>query len=107
MEIEGLGGGKDFKLYPGGGRLWDWNETGTRHAPGIQPGDIKELIDEGAEVIILSRGMELALQVCPETIELLRAKGIEYHVLETRQAVKLYNDLAKTRVVGGVFHSTC
>jgi len=23
MEIEGLGAGKDFKLYPGGGRAWD------------------------------------------------------------------------------------
>ena len=37
MEVEGLGAGKDFKLYPGGGRAWDWAETGTRHSPGIQP----------------------------------------------------------------------
>ena len=33
MEVEGIGAGKDFKLYPGGGREWDWNETGTRHSP--------------------------------------------------------------------------
>ena len=31
MEIEGLGAGKDFKLYPGGGRAWDWAEAGTTH----------------------------------------------------------------------------
>jgi len=31
LEVEGLGAGKDFKLYPGGGRPWDWNETGTWH----------------------------------------------------------------------------
>ena len=37
MEVEGLGAGKDFKLYPGGGREWDWSETGMRHAPGIPP----------------------------------------------------------------------
>jgi hypothetical protein len=30
MTIEGLGVGKDFKLYPGGGREWDWSETGTQ-----------------------------------------------------------------------------
>ena len=30
MDVDGLGTGKDFKLYPGGGRPWDWNETGTR-----------------------------------------------------------------------------
>lgn len=27
MEVEGIGEGKDFKLYPGGGREWDWSET--------------------------------------------------------------------------------
>ena len=37
MEIEDVGTGKDFKLYPGGGRDWDWSETGTRHVPGIDP----------------------------------------------------------------------
>ena len=45
MEVDGLGTGKDFKLYPGGGRAWDWNETGTRHVPGIQPADVAELLD--------------------------------------------------------------
>jgi hypothetical protein len=33
-EVEGLGSGKDFKLYPGGGREWDWRETNTEHSPG-------------------------------------------------------------------------
>src|SRR5688572_31580436 len=33
MTVDGLGEGKDFKLYPGGGRAWDWAETGTRHEP--------------------------------------------------------------------------
>jgi hypothetical protein len=28
---------KDAKLWPGGGREWDWAETGTSHVPGIQP----------------------------------------------------------------------
>jgi len=23
MEVDGIGAGKDFKLYPGGGREWD------------------------------------------------------------------------------------
>ena len=46
MEVEGLTPGKDFKLYPGGGRAWDWNETNTRHTPGIQPADVQELIRE-------------------------------------------------------------
>ena len=107
MEVDGVGSGKDFKLYPGGGRSWDWNETGTRHVPGIQPSDIQELLERGSTVIVLSRGMDLVLQTCPETLELLRQRGIPVHVEETRAAVELYNKLAEDQAVGGLFHSTC
>ena len=48
MEVEGVGSAKDFKLWPGGGRPWDWNETGTRHEPGIQPADVEELLEQEA-----------------------------------------------------------
>jgi hypothetical protein len=65
MKVEGLGVGKDFKLYPGGGRAWDWAETGTRHSPGIQPADIEELIAHAAATIVLSQGMDKRLQVHP------------------------------------------
>jgi hypothetical protein len=107
MEVDGLGTGKDFKLYPGGGRAWDWNETGTRHVPGIQPSDVTELLERESTVIVLSRGMYLALQTCPETLHLLRARGIAVHIEETRAAVALYNQLAQLHNVGGLFHSTC
>lgn len=107
MEVETLGRGKDFKLYPGGGRAWDWNETGTRHVPGIQPADVLELLDRGSQVIVLTRGMQLVLRTCPETLALLRERGIPVHVAETRAAVALYNRLAAGTPVGGLFHSTC
>ena len=95
MEVEGVGRGKDFKLYPGGGRAWDWGETGTRHVPGIQPADVEELLGQGARVVVLSRGMELALQVCPETLELLRDREVAVHVEETRAAVELARRLGR------------
>jgi hypothetical protein len=107
MDVEGLGVGKDFKLYPGGGRPWDWNETGTRHQPGIQPEDVEELIAHGATTIVLTRGMDLVLQVDPRTLEFLEQKGITVHVAETRAAVALYNELVGTTPVAGLFHSTC
>ena len=107
MEVEGLGPGKDLKLFPGGGREWDWNETGTRHVPGIQPSDVVELLDQGSEVIVLTRGMELVLQTCPETLALLEERGVVVHVEETRAGVELYNRLAVSQRVGGLFHSTC
>ena len=108
MEIEGLGTGRDFKLYPGGGRAWDWNETNTHHVPGIQPTDVEELLANGSSVVVLSRGMQLALQTAPETIELLKQRGLPFHVEETKAAVTLYNRLSEAgEQVGGLFHSTC
>jgi hypothetical protein len=102
-----VGTGKDFKLYPGGGREWDWRETGTQHDPGIQPADVEELLDNGANVVILSRGMQLALKTSPETLEMLRQRGISVYVKETKEAAEIYNRLAEKNAVGGLFHSTC
>ena len=107
MEVEGLGVGKDFKLYPGGGRAWDWAETGTRHSPGIRPAEVEELVAHGATTVVLSLGMNKQLQVHPDTRRYLEERSIMVHVVETRDAVKIYNDLAEGALVAGLFHSTC
>jgi len=107
LEIEGKQYFKDVKLFPGGSREWDWRETGTRHSPGIQSTDVAELLDNGATVVVLSKGMWERLEVCPETLQTLAEKGIPVHCLQTELAVKLYNNLAETEQVGGLFHSTC
>jgi hypothetical protein len=107
MQVEGLGVGKDFKLYPGGGRAWDWAETGTRHSPGIQPADVEELVARGATTVVLSRGMDNQLQVHPDTCRYLDERSVTVHVAETREAVRIYNDLTEGTLVAGLFHSTC
>jgi hypothetical protein len=99
---------KDCKAWPGGAKTWDWRVTGTRHEPGIQPADIQEIVDQGIEVMILSRGMDLMLHTCPETEQMLRERGIEYYIEQTKQAVQHFNDLMQQgKRVGGIFHSTC
>ena len=107
MDVEGLGVGKDYKLYPGGGREWNWAETGTRHLPGIQPADVEELVAHDATAVVLSLGMDQQLQVDPATLRYLQERSIEVHVLETREAVKIYNELVDHVAVAGLFHSTC
>ena len=107
IEVEGLGVVKDAKLHPGGGRAWDWGETGTRHSPGIQPGDVEELLARGATTVVLSQGMELRLEVDPATLVLLEERGVTVHVVGTAQAVELYNALVANTPVAGLFHSTC
>jgi hypothetical protein len=99
---------KDCKVWTDGAAAWDWNATGTHHVPGTQPADIAELLERGIEELVLSRGLQLALQTSPETEDLLRALEIPYHIEETGQAVALFNRLwLEGRRVGGMFHSTC
>ena len=98
---------KDAKLWPGGSREWDWNETGTRHVPGIQTADVRELVEHGAQTVILSKGMTERLEVDPDTLEWLEEQGSTAHVLETNQAVERYNQLAGDEPVGALIHSTC
>jgi len=108
VEIDGgLRHFKDVKLFPGGAREWDWRETGTDHVPGIQPADVEELLEHGAKVIVLSKGQQERLQVRPDTLEYLRGKQIPTHVLETKEAVRLYNEPREKQPTGGLFHSTC
>jgi hypothetical protein len=99
---------KDCKIWPGGARAWNWQETGTEHSPGIQPADLEELLELDLDAIVLARGVFGRLGVCAETERLLRERGIPYHIENTKQAVSLFNDLAKKgKRVGGLFHSTC
>ncbi|PNI56906.1 AAMDC isoform 6 [Pan troglodytes] len=53
---------KDCKLWPGGSRTWDWRETGTEHSPGVQPADVKEVVEKGVQTLVIGRGMSEALK---------------------------------------------
>jgi hypothetical protein len=108
IEVDGLGAFRDAKLWPGGGRAWDWNETGTQHQPGIQPADVSELLDHSPDVVVLSRGRQCRLQTREETLALLAGRNIEVVSGETAAAIESYNQLAHAGVrVAGLFHTTC
>jgi hypothetical protein len=88
--------------------MWDWNETGTRHRPGIQPADVSELLNEHPEVIVLSRGRQLRLETCAETIALLEEHGIRVVREETGAAIAEYNRRVEAgERVAALFHTTC
>jgi len=108
LEIDGLGELRDAKLWPGGGRAWDWDETQTRHVPGIQPADVRELLDHHPEVVVLSKGRELRLRATPEALALLDECNVEVFWDETSAAIEEYNRLAGEGVrVAALLHSTC
>lgn len=85
----------------------DWRETGTHHVPGIQPADVEELLAKGARAVVLSKGIYERLQVAPETLRMLEDRDVPAYVLQTEDAVRVYNELREKEPVGGLFHSTC
>ena len=106
--VRGHGKFRDAKLFPGGAIPWDWKLTGTHHVPGIQPADVQDLLEAGAEEIVLTRGMLKVSRTQEETLSLLRDRGVVVHVEETRAAVERYNQLVERGVaVGALVHSTC
>ena len=108
LDVEGEDGSfKDAKLFPGGAREWDWNETGTNHEPGIQLADVAELLEHGATVVVLGKGFYERLQVCRETLQELEERNVPVHAEQTEEAVRLYNELGKSEKVGALIHSTC
>lgn len=108
VEIEKLGRFRDVKLWPGGGRAWDWHETGTDHRPGILPADVTELLNYKPELVILSCGRQGRLGVSPDTLSLFEARGVLVVREKTDAAMAKYNRLAaEGRRVAGLFHSTC
>ncbi len=108
IEVVGYGDFRDVKLWPGGAREWDWNETDTRHDPGIQPADLDELLAFDPDVVVLSRGRDLRLKARPETVALLEQHEVELVHAETSMAISRYNTLVESgRRVAALLHSTC
>ena len=68
---------------------------------------MEELVACGATTVVLSQGMSKQLHVHPDTCRYLEERSITVHVAETREAVKIYNDLTGDTLVAGLFHSTC
>ena len=97
----------NVKIWPTKSCKWNWKETGTQHVPGIQIADVREFIDM-VDIVILTRGMSLALQVPQATIDYVKKQGKQCYVGQTEEMIILYNQLsAAGKKVGGLFHSTC
>ena len=107
IEIDGYQPFKDVKLFPGGAKAWNWQETGTQHSPGVQYSDVEELVYKGAKVIILSRGVLGRLKIQSDTIKKLELIGIIVRIAKTKEADRFYNESIKSEAVGGLIHTTC
>ena len=97
---------KDCIVTPTNSRNWNWSNDGTSHIPGITVEAILPLLQY--RTIVLSKGMHEKLRVCPETIRLLEKHRIDYHILQSNDAVAHYNsNIRKGIPTALLLHSTC
>jgi hypothetical protein len=52
----------------------------------IEPADVQELVERGAEAAVLAKGMWERLTVCSETMKILAKNGIKVEILKTEAA---------------------
>ena len=69
--------------------------------------DIPEIISNVPEVIVIGTGAVGIMQVDDNILSLLRQRGVEVYVEKTKQATKIYNDLAKNKKTCACLHLTC
>jgi len=69
--------------------------------------DIKEIINEKPEIIIIGTGFSGLMKVSTDLIKYLESIGIETIVTKTKDACDEYNKLYKKKKVIAAFHLTC
>lgn len=72
----------------------------------LQLADIKDVLSTKPKTLIVGTGHDGVLKVKPEVRDYCKKTGITLIELKTGEAVKKYNELAASGVVG-LFHLTC
>ena len=103
ISIDGHQYTSDVRIFPDRVKPDWWRERG--HV--LNMDDIRDVVSEAPEVIIIGTGASGALAV-PSGIEReVRAAGIELIVLHTREAIDKHNELTGSRHVVTCLHLTC
>lgn len=80
-----------------------WRKSGHR----LVPEDIKEIVEDKPEILIVGTGAFELMVVSEETKEVLRENNIGLIAQKTKEACKTYNKLSKEKKVVAAFHLTC
>jgi len=103
MIINGESYTKDLIVYPQRIEPEWWRKSGHE----LRLVDVKEVVKEKPDTIIVGTGFNAGLKVLPETEDYILSKGIRLIVEDTKKAVKTYNELSPKEKVIGLFHLTC
>lgn len=104
MVVDGETYDRDLIIRPGGVLADWWRKEGHK----LQPTDIEAVLKEDdPAVLVVGTGKYGLMKVLPETVKLLRERGVELVAVRTDAAVERFNALVQGKRVVGAFHLTC
>lgn len=101
--IDGRTYTSDLIIYPDRLDTSWWRKEGHN----LQPEDLKEIIKDGPEVLIIGTGFFGVMKVPKETADFVQSKGIEIKIARTGKAIELFNDTSREKKVVAALHLTC
>ncbi|RMD68801.1 MAG: hypothetical protein D6819_08495 [Gammaproteobacteria bacterium] len=103
IRIDGRTYTRDVLLHRGVRSPW-WRKEG--HV--LHPEDLEEVLKERPRALVVGTGYYGRMKVPEETMERLKALGIETHVAPTSEAIRLFRELQKRYAdIAAAFHLTC
>jgi hypothetical protein len=69
--------------------------------------DLSAIVSAKPDIVIIGTGQSGVMEVPRSTIDFLESRGIKVYVRKTGEAVELFNNQPKDKIVIGAFHLTC
>jgi len=101
--IDGKSYTEDVIIFPDRVKSNWWRRSGHE----VCGEDLREVLEEKPETLIIGTGGYGAVKVLPETEERLQAEGIRLVAEKSGEAVNTFNELVKTKKVAAGLHLTC
>lgn len=99
---------RDMRICGEDVSVWDWKESDVHHDPGITMKAVKDLIDNGCEIILLTTGFDNKLLVSDKVKEMVSGQVQAFYVVNTSLSLEVYNSLLESGLkIGALIHSTC
>ena len=102
VTVDGEEHTKDLIVLPGRvvGNWW------RRDGHSLVMEDLDEVLEDLPPTLVVGSGANQRMKPQPETIQKLKARGVEVHVLPTDQAVRRYSELDPASSAAAL-HLTC
>ncbi len=94
---------KDIIIYPDHVYSPWWRKEGHL----LQTPDLSEIVNAKVPTLIIGTGLYGAMVVPDKLLDYLKSKNIDAHIENTKEAVRLYNEISVKSPAIAALHLTC